>query len=246
MSISQEDLQKKSSASSNSYDDGMEKLTEYQLTEIGLILAIVGLILACISETRLYFPSLPSLNVLILLFFFGSFVLIFLGRKEFGDLHEKYVVWSAILFFVGVVIVGSILNVGSIFSIGLFFDDASALRNIIMVYGMSFVLMAVFVGVCLMLLVWALESKTGKILLFSGFLLRILVAVSLCAMLISMFATVKDVESAKVAIATIESKLSLVVPFAITHHLLNIIAYFMAYMKVRNERKEQISAMPPV
>ncbi|MBU4189492.1 MAG: hypothetical protein KJ886_00645, partial [Candidatus Thermoplasmatota archaeon] len=109
-----------------------------------------------------------------------------------------------------------------------------------------FLLRILCLVVCLMLLVWALESKAGRILLFGGFLLRISVAISLCAMLISMFATVKDVESAKVAISTIESKLPLIVPFAITYHLLNITAYAMAYIKVRNKRKEQISTMPPV
>lgn len=224
----------------------MEKRTEYQLTEIGLLLAIVGLALICISETRLFFPSIPSLSGWGTLLLIGGFVLVFLGRKRFGDLHEKYVVWSGILLLIGIVVIYFRSKLISILSFGAFFGDVStAIRNIAIVYGVSFVLTAIFVGISLMLLIWALENKSGKIILFGGFSLGLLVTLFLAVMFVSMFATVKTIEEAMATVTTIEIGLTVVLPFAITHYLLYIAAYFMAYIKVKNERKKQIGTTPP-
>ncbi|MEW6069461.1 MAG: hypothetical protein AB1485_02475 [Candidatus Thermoplasmatota archaeon] len=222
----------------------MKVIVKERLTEGGLLLAVAAIAFVCLSETRSLIPSFPDLDVAGVVFLFIAFVLMFLDRKPFGNLHEKCVVWAGILLLIGIVVMGYGSQFAKVASFGMFFGDISALRNVAMILGVSYILKSTLVGISLMLVVWALESKLGKSILFTGFLLRILIAVYLCAALVSMFATVKSIEKAIAVIAVLEGELPAIIPFVIPMHLLYIAGYSIALGEVRMRRKEVAPPAP--
>lgn len=160
-------------------------MSNYNLTKIGLIFFIVGIIMGIIPTGIFYFVDannfgatlgLGAVAAIGAIFIFVALIIIWvggIGLKEFGKKHSKFCLISLILFLVAI---GAIIAVSlaSAFSMvgSLVNGDFSAYKTTYLLTPVS----AIFMGLVYLFLLHELEDSYGKIVLYISFITMILVS----------------------------------------------------------------------
>jgi MFS family permease len=155
-----------------------QKTREVDRTKTGLLLLMTGIIIGPIP----YVQIIGSILVLI-----GA-IMVILGRKAFGPEHSRNVMWSVIIYIVGicVVVAGAIgfavALVGATISGMNGTTPSSTLpsQSLAAAFDTLLILAAVgaaIIGIAQVLFSYALQQQTGKILLWAGYAASIGVAV---------------------------------------------------------------------
>lgn len=168
-------------------------------TEKGLKVLIIGLILSILDGfLTLSANNLKGLGSLVLnglsgimgpisfILFIIGIILLFIGRKEFGDKHKTFVTWSLILFIISIII-AVFLVIYIVFSIFSAFSSVSTLdgdinTNFIKDLFFNIILITVIAGIIdgtyHLLMVHQLENKKGKTILYAAFIVTIITVLS--------------------------------------------------------------------
>jgi uncharacterized membrane protein YozB (DUF420 family) len=168
-------------------------------TEKGLKVLIIGLMLSILDGfLTLSANNLKGIGSLVLnglseilgpisfILFIIGIILLFIGRKEFGDKHKKFVTWSLILFLTSIII-AVFLVIYIVFSIFSAASSVSTLNgdidtNFIKDLFFNIILITVITGIIdatyHLLIVHQLENKKGKTILYAAFIVTIITILS--------------------------------------------------------------------
>jgi len=149
-------------------------------TKPGLLLLIIGSILALIGNIVFFLLNGVSLTLSSIggiggLLSFVGIILLIIGRKEFGERHRKFVIFALILFILSVIIPTIIIAglvfayVSSAMSNG---GDFSSVQNIFYIIPLA----SIIGGLAYILLLYELENKIGRYVLFLAFAITIIVS----------------------------------------------------------------------
>lgn len=153
-----------------------------KLTKPGLLLVIIGSLIGLIfniafslsKEVNLFFSAISGIGGLLSLI---GILLIIIGGKEFGERHKKFVIYALILFILsiiipGIVVAGLLFTFISTMSNG---GDFNAIQNIFYVIPLA----SIIGGLAYILLLYELENKIGRYILYSAFVVTIIVSIVL-------------------------------------------------------------------
>jgi len=164
-------------------------------TKNGLLLILIGLLFAAISTllSGLFFYMIPIENTsnfigYILSASFGGIgglisligaILLIAGRKEFGEKHQKYIIYALVIFIAGMIISGVIVGIGIFFTISDYMTEASAISNtnLAPVVFISTVVGAITGGLTYVFALYELENKKGRYVLYAAFILSVVIAI---------------------------------------------------------------------
>ncbi len=238
-------------------------------TEMGLLLIIVGMVLGIFASLgSLATGSLGGTNlspgalVSGILGFFGSIVLLIgwifmlMGRKEFGEEHAKFVMYSLILFIVGIIIV--IVGV----SISVFAGLAESMDNMDTVSTIDYAELArgmgrgaifsgiggIVVTVGAILLVYALENDFGKRILILALIVSIVISIISVIYLYSAFEELADrledtpPEDQEDEFYEGMGETDMIQGLGIISSLVLLIGYFIPYDRIK---KGELKPIPP-
>jgi len=178
-------------------------------TETGLLLLLIAVILSLISSVISYgiysldtsnstaslVATLPSslVGLVVLLLILIGAILMFLGRKEFGEKHQQYIRYAlyTVVCLVIIAVVYSIIIAGLVFSYvssgistGMTSGDSSAIYDSLMSSGFLYsiffisIIEVVVVGLVWIFGLYQLENPLGKKLLIAYYLVAIVVAIA--------------------------------------------------------------------
>jgi hypothetical protein len=167
-------------------------------TEMGLLLIIFGMALSVFGSLGGVATGSsggsglsPGALIPLILGFFGfililvGFILMFIGRKEFGEKHAQFAIYSLIAIIIGVIIVviGSMISTFAAIAGGLeSADEGVTLDYVAMARSMKTALIFTQIGgisitIGWVLLVYFLENDIGKRILFLAFAASIIIAI---------------------------------------------------------------------
>lgn len=150
-------------------------------TKTGLLLLIIGSIIAMVSNVALFFSggvmlALSAIGGIGGLCSFIGIILLIIGRKEFGEKHSKFVIYALILFILAFVI-PTIVIAGVTFSYVTQSmggnADPSFIQNIFFIIPLA----SIIGGLAYVFLLYELENKIGRMVLFAGFAVYIITSV---------------------------------------------------------------------
>ena len=147
-------------------------------TKTGLGLILLGIILGPIPSFALYAG----------LFLIAGVVLVFFGRRAFGEKHQRYVSWSFILIIGGVVAesAGSfVIGVLLAQSLSRGVDLVSALASFFLALNLMLIVMDVILTLGLVFLTYDLQNSTGRTILWAAYSLGILMNAVLAIIILS-------------------------------------------------------------
>ncbi|UCE39484.1 MAG: hypothetical protein JSW00_09770 [Thermoplasmata archaeon] len=168
-------------------------------TQMGLLLIIIGMLLAIFSTLGSIAASslggsglspgalIPGiLGFFAFILMLAGWILMITGRREFGDKHSQFVVYSIIALIIGffIVIVGSMISAFAGISSGVENGEAEVTFDYIaMAKAMKTGMIISFVGSLLItigsiLLVYNLENDIGKKVLYIAFIVSIVVSIA--------------------------------------------------------------------
>jgi hypothetical protein len=154
----------------SNYVANQEKITRIDRTSTGLLLLIIGELLSPLP----YVVYVGGVLTLI-----GA-ILVIMGRNAFSRLHSRNVVWSIILYVVGLaVIIGAVVSfVFAVFS-ATFASNAATQNPATFSQSLSSSFQLALIGAAIgggissiayVLFTYALQDKTGRILLWAGYI----------------------------------------------------------------------------
>jgi hypothetical protein len=154
-----------------------QKVREVDRTKTGLLLLMIGIILGPIP----YLQYIGGILVIV-----GA-ILVVVGRNAFGRDHSRNVVWSVIIYVIGIVIViaGTIGFVITVFSASINAGSGGSLNSATFAQSLAssfeglIILAAVggaIAGLAEVLFTYALQEQTGKILLWMGYVASLVVS----------------------------------------------------------------------
>ncbi len=156
-------------------------------TKTGVLLLLIGSLLSWIPDIGF---------VGFLLIFIGA-ILVILGRKAFGPAHTRNVVVSIILFIVGVIViigvalVAALANIGSVVGPGGTVNITPAfLASTASASLLAAIVGAIIIGIAELLFTYAIQSQTGRLLLWAAYAANIALAVVLYILLSPLYAGV--------------------------------------------------------
>lgn len=211
-------------------------------TKTGLLLLLVGMILGLIANVTLFFVSFltsGSLSDLIpmmisaliagtggLLMLIGG-LLIIIGRKEFGEKHQKYAIYAIVIFVVNIVIT-------SVLSFSLNMMSLFGGESLFMVTIIPTVVSAIIGGLVYIFLLHELENQNGRYALFAAYFAAIAVSVVTALYTAGMFeaffgsAFDPDISSTMSFVAR-TSRISIL---SLIHGVLLLIAAYIPYNRI--------------
>ena len=146
-------------------------------TKTGLLLLVIGFILG----------ALPYINILGGLISLIGAILVILGRRAFGDAHSKYTIWSLVLFIIGIVgsfIIGAAVAATVISAaFGGPANLADTLANTIGGLLIAGVVVAAIFGIAEVLFTYALQRPTGRYLLWTAYVARLAIGITVVAII---------------------------------------------------------------
>lgn len=149
-----------------------ERTKQVNRTKTGLLLLLIGGLIGWV----------PVIGLLGGLLAFIGAIFVILGRKAFGPAHSRNVVLAIVLFFVGIIaaIAIGIASFAALFTLG---PDPTE-QEVVAAMGAVFqsILIGILVGAAIgglasVLFVYALQEKTGKMLLWGGYAASLVVAI---------------------------------------------------------------------
>ena len=159
-------------------------------TKIGLLLLIIGTIIGIIinifyfilADFIMYFAFIGGIGGLI---GFIGIIFMVLGRKEFGERHRRFVVYAIILFILAVILP----TIGIAASIFAYVASSIASNNFDIMSNIAvwIIMAAILSGLSYVFLLYELEDRNGKIVLFSAFILTIIISIFVSINLINIF-----------------------------------------------------------
>ena len=141
-------------------------------TKTGLLLIIVGMILSIVSSAVLFLSQgLLDIGIIGGFLTLIGLIFMFIGRKEFGNRHRKFVIGAIILFII-TIIVAVIFVFFIVFAVMSTIDydsasivDFSPFKNLFLMTP----IIAVIGGITNVFLVHELEDQKGKLILYLAF-----------------------------------------------------------------------------
>lgn len=140
-------------------------------TEYGLLLIIIAVGIGILSSVlSLFSNGLIDIGSISLILLIIGIVLMFVGRKEYGEKHQRNVVLAGIIFLISFIatIVFVIFAIFSVYSS----ESFDGLKTLFYVIPIA----AFFDGLVYILLVYSLENSVGKKILFSAFIVSVTLA----------------------------------------------------------------------
>ncbi len=160
-------------------------MSKYNVTKIGLIFFIIGIIMQIVSTGVLFFVDatnvIATLSLSVVAGIGAIMILVALillwvagmGLKEYGKRHSKFCLISLILFFVAIGVILSLALAQVFMMAGAMFNgDYSGFKNFYLFAPVG----SVFTGLVYVFLLHELEDKYGKILLYASFITLIVVS----------------------------------------------------------------------
>ncbi len=214
---------------------GPDWIRQVDRTKTGVFLLFVGSLLSWIPF------GVSVLGVLLLLI--GA-ILVIVGRKPFGPTHARFVMVSIVLFAIGIVIVVFVALVALLPAVSSIVSSGGAVtpqtqaaaQNAGLTGSIAF---AIVVGVAEVLFTYALQKETGRILLWTGYLANVVVAVTL-------FLVMNPVYNAVVTSADLGAALSVQVGYTLISVVPSLIYAAADYLAWSRIRRGEIPALPSV
>jgi len=182
-------------------------------TEMGLLLLIIGMVISIFS-TLITLASgagggsdvsggsclASAISFFGLIFLFIGWVLMVTTRKEYGEKHSQYMMYSVVAFVVGIIIIvaGVMIMIGSLLSGGfdttteeLIVDYPEAARS--MKTGLMVTQLGnIFFTLGAVLLVYCLENENGKMILYLALAASVILAIVAMVVISSTLDNVAD------------------------------------------------------
>jgi hypothetical protein len=152
-------------------------------TKTGVLLLLIGTLLGWI-------PLVGVVGVVLILV--GA-ILVIIGRHAFGPTHARNVVLSIVFFFIGVgiAVAGGIIFAG-VFLAGLTggVPTQAAVQSALTTYLILSIIGAVVSGLASLLFIYALQNRTGRVLIFAAYGAAVAIQIALFVLLGSAVAQV--------------------------------------------------------
>ena len=161
-------------------------------TQKGLLILIMGISVGIITNISLFLltDNLPGVLTLILVAILGGIgglltliglILIVVGRREYGEKHSKFAIYAAVIFVLSIVI-------AAVFSIMIsminFISNSPTNTNIIL---LQTPITSTIGGLVYLFLLYELEDKNGKIVLFLAFIATIIASILITVDVMSLY-----------------------------------------------------------
>ena len=161
-------------------------------TQKGLLILIMGISVGIITNISLFLltDNLPGILALILVAILGGIgglltliglILIVIGRREYGEKHSKFAIYAAVIFVLSIVI-------AAVFSIMIsminFISNSPTNTNIIL---LQTPITSTIGGLVYLFLLYELEDKNGKIVLFLAFIATIIASILITVDVMSLY-----------------------------------------------------------
>ncbi len=170
-------------------------------TKTGLLLIIIGMIIAAISNILLFFIDfnvdisnieeiyvviLPALIVAVvggLLILIGALLMI-IGRKDYGEQHSKFVVYAIVIFCINIVaaIILKVIQSALIYlqvSSPMSGPSSYDFSGMIIMALIQMIISTIMGGLCYVFLLYHLENEKGRYVLFAAFITSIVLAIGI-------------------------------------------------------------------
>ena len=148
-------------------------------TKNGLMCIIIGMIISVIASSILFLTEgAISIDYFSGLLSLAGIILMIVGRKEFGEKHSKFVIYALVLFIISfiVTLIFVVMIALAIYSAAtsssFSFAELSPLKNIFLMVP----IVAVIGGFFNIFLVYELEDRNGKNILFLAFVVTVIVS----------------------------------------------------------------------
>lgn len=235
-------------------------------TKNGLICIIIGMIISIIASIILYL-SQGNLNIDYFsgLLMLVGIILMLVGRKDYGERHSKFVIYSIILFaisfiitfiFLGIII-ASVMSAATDSTLS-YREALSPLRNIFLMAP----IVSVIGGVLNIFLVYELENRIGKNILFLAFIVTIIISVYVAYEGIQItdkwidsidepeqennnyfnFGSSYSTDYFEGKVNELQKEINKILPFAIIGKLMYLIAFIIPYQRIKSG--ELIQSLP--
>jgi hypothetical protein len=161
-------------------------------TQKGLLILIIGISVGIITNISLFLltDNLPGVLALALVGIIGvigglltlvGLILIVVGRREYGEKHSKFAIYAAVIFVLSIVF-------ATVFSIMIsminFISNSPTNTNIIL---LQTPITSTIGGLVYVFLLYELEDKNGKIVLFLAFIATILASIFITVGMMSLY-----------------------------------------------------------
>jgi len=166
-------------------------------TKTGLLLIMIGMATTIFSNIILFFTNfnvsatdieeiyirlLPALVIVIiggLLILIGA-IMIIISRKEYGEKHSKFVVYAILIFCISIIVVFILRTISSytqysLLSIG--FNSSADFTGFVLITVLSSFVSAVLGSLIYVFLLYQIENKKGRYILFAAFLTSIIFSI---------------------------------------------------------------------
>jgi hypothetical protein len=213
-------------------------------TKTGLLLLIIGSILAILSNITFYIagPTAIALSVIGaiggLISLIGAIIYI-LGRKEFGEKHSKFVIYATIIFILSIVITIVIVGVVVAAAASAFVSgstDLSFLKSIFYIIPFA----SILGGIAYIFFLYELEDKLGRIVLLLAIIVSVIsylfIAINISSTFDETIGTFnfENASSEEILAATTEltEKISGTSIFSVINGVLILIALYIPYRRI--------------
>jgi len=206
---------------------------------IGIIVGITTNISLFLTEGQItpltYVGSIGGLLSLI------GIILMVAGRKEFGERHRKFVIYAIVLFIFSMVISAVFISIIIFLAVVQGFGrDPNVLNYILYVIPIG----AILGGLNYIFLLYELESKEGKIILFVAFIVTIITSVIMTINIIPIYeetigfiySHAGEITSADITSLTTEltQKISSAGIYGVINSALLLIAIYIPYGRIKS------------
>lgn len=212
-------------------------------TQRGLLILIIGISIGIITNISLFLltDNLPGVLTLILVAILGGIgglltliglILIVVGRREYGEKHSKFAMYAAVIFVLSIVI-------ATVFSIMIsminLISNSPTNPNIIL---LQIPITSTIGGLVYIFLLYELEDKKGKIVLFLAFIATIIASILITVDIMSLYGELMSAiaagETSFTNIFDYISKISRTGIYGIISSGLLLIALILPYNRIKS------------
>ena len=213
-------------------------------TKIGLLFLMIGILVGIISNISLFLTegkimALSYIGSIGGLFSFIGIILMLVGRKEYGEMHRKYVIYAIIIFILSIVIGGIFMAMIIYFAVSQGVGgDPGVLSYLLYIIPIA----SIMGGLSYIFLLYKLETKEGTIVLFVAFIVTIITSIILTITIIpffeeflnSIYSNFGEMSSTEMTSLTTEfqQKISSSGIYGVINNILLLIAIYIPYRRI--------------